>query len=176
MEFEIMMKMMVVLAALLMSINAAPVNNTTTISDYSYCNVTSGSPPSSDLLYTLCDDLYNTLEVLGNVCSSYDAIVSCLSKSHRDRILIMYSVYAFQSCTIENIPEFTIPEDRDSQNDAINAQLEVFKGQLLLLDAACAVEESKAARGISSLLEVCETLYCTLKPLSWNIVDYVRSQ
>ena len=76
---------------------------------------------------------------------------------------------------MEEIPKFTIPEDRDSQNDAINGQLEVFKGQLLILDAACAAEESKAARGISSLLEVCETLYCTLKPFSWRIVDYVSN-
>ena len=70
---------------------------------------------------------------------------------------------------------FAIPEDRDSQNDAVNGQLEVFKGQLMLLDAACEDEESKAARGMPSLLDVCETLYCTLKPTSWKIIDYVRS-
>ena len=70
---------------------------------------------------------------------------------------------------------FTIPEDRDSQNDAVNGQLEIFKGQLLLLDAACEDEENKAARGIPSLLDVCETLYCTLKPTSWKLIDYVRS-
>ena len=88
----------------------------------------------------------------------------------------IYLLLAFQNCTAEELPTLTVSGDRDNQNDAINGQLEVFKGQLLLLDAACVVEENKAARGISSLLEVCETLYCTLKPISWRMVDYVSSQ
>lgn len=71
---------------------------------------------------------------------------------------------------------YTLPKDRDSQNDVINSQLEIFKGRLLLLDAACKDEESKSARGMSSLLKVCEVLYCTLKPISWKMVDYVRTQ
>ena len=70
---------------------------------------------------------------------------------------------------------YTIPEDRDSQNDVVNGQLEIFRGQLLLLDATCEDEEDKASRGMASLLDVCEILYCTLKPTSWKMIDYVRS-
>ena len=77
-----MMKMMIaVLMALLVSINAAPVNNTTIISDYSYCNESSGFPLSNSL-HSLYDDLDNTLDALGEVCLSYDAIVSYQSKSY----------------------------------------------------------------------------------------------
>ena len=63
--------------------------------------------------------------------------------------------------------------DREQENDLINGQLEVFKGRLELLDAACKVEECKANKGMPSQVEVCGTLQCTLQPLSWKIVDYV---
>ena len=71
-----MIKMMVVvLTALLSSVYTAPINNSTIIiSDYSYCNETSST--STDALHILYDDLDNTLDVLGEVCLSYDEIVS----------------------------------------------------------------------------------------------------
>ena len=46
----------------------------------------------------------------------------------------------------------------------------------MLLDVACGDEEEKATKGVPSLLDVCEILYCTLKPTSWKIIDYVSTR
>lgn len=74
MELDMIKMIVVVLATFVTTVNAAPINSTT--SSYSYCNETSGTS-SGDLLQILYDDLDNTLDVLGEVCLSYDEIVRC---------------------------------------------------------------------------------------------------
>ena len=111
-------------------------------------------------------DLVKAYQVIGRIVSNY------LIRYIKGSCLILSCM---QICDVETecgweIIEISVPQEADLQDDLINAQLEIFLGQLEYLDDMCA---TNAISGNQTLLEACQGMYDNLHDFTQDTRHYV---